>query len=521
MKQTLIILSFLFFPASMDAQVSGTLDASFGVNGKVTTAFFKGQDAAKAIVIQSDGKIIAAGISSKTQNSNGQMALARYNTDGTLDNSFGTNGKVTTAFGLYSEIHAMTLQADGKIIAVGESSDSSRTSFAMVRYNSTGALDTSFGTNGKVMTAFETVSSATAVTLQSDNKIVVAGATFISGFINPNGVVALARYSMTGKLDTSFNATGKFITDINPLEKDVVSSVAVQADNKIVIAGISRPFETDGCTVPDPPDLFVIRCNATGSLDTSFASNGLYFQEGAEASTVKVLNSGKILVAGNINYLTNDFILFRLNTNGVIDATFNFDAPTRGRATDMLVQKNGQILLVGWTYNDGSEDVNFTLMRCNSEGILDNTFGTNGKVITPPVFMFERYNKIALQNDGKIVACGRSRSNFIGDLKFNFNVIRYNNTIERVGTKAVATEKECLAIYPNPTSGALTIDIKNLAVGDASVRIIDRVGRIVWQNKFSHIQAPLQLTINDLITGLYVVEVTSADKHWSQLITKY
>src|SRR6266536_6144139 len=169
---------------------AGALDPTFGIGGEVTTDF-GGSDSAQAVAIQSDGKILAAGLSGA-----GDFALARYNADGSLDPSFGSGGKVTTDFGGFDLALGVALQSDGKIVAAGQGGSSF--DFALARYNADGSLDTSFGSGGKVTTDFGVFDAATAVAIQRDGKIVATGSTFSSGFQQ----FALARYNADGSLDT-------------------------------------------------------------------------------------------------------------------------------------------------------------------------------------------------------------------------------------------------------------------------------------------------------------------------------
>src|SRR5215475_2223394 len=135
------------------AAAAGGLDPTFGSGGKVTTNFFGSTDGASAIAVQTDGKIILAGVSFNP-NTTDDFALARYNPDGSLDTSFGTGGKVNTDFfGLGDEALAVAIQPDRKIIAAGRvTSLITFADFGIVRYNADGSLDTSFGVGGKVTT---------------------------------------------------------------------------------------------------------------------------------------------------------------------------------------------------------------------------------------------------------------------------------------------------------------------------------------------------------------------------------
>src|SRR5581483_5691264 len=205
---SLVALASAVASTSIYAQTPGALDASFGRGGRVVTNFGGTGDMARSVVVQPDGKLVAAG----TTNVSGatDFALARYNSDGRLDHSFGTGGKVVTDFaGSYDSVGAVTLQADGKIVAGGWSVVDSIANFALARYNSDGTLDAGFGTEGKVRTDFGGVSSQVfSIALQPDGKIVVAGYANVDGGAD----FALARYNSDGTVDTTFGSEGKVTT---------------------------------------------------------------------------------------------------------------------------------------------------------------------------------------------------------------------------------------------------------------------------------------------------------------------
>jgi uncharacterized delta-60 repeat protein len=214
----------------------GTLDTSFGAGGKVLT---KVADVSEAFALarQHDGKLVAAGWAAGTGTGSYDFALARYNPDGTLDTSFGAGGTVTTDFGAgqQDEAHALVVQGS-KLVAAGTGRRSLDTGsdFALARYNTNGTLDTSFGTAGTVTT---TVGDGTALseihglTVQG-TKIVAAG----SAFTGTSWDFALTRYRTSGALDASFGAHGKVITDFAG-NSDGATALAAQANGKLVVAG--------------------------------------------------------------------------------------------------------------------------------------------------------------------------------------------------------------------------------------------------------------------------------------------
>ncbi|WP_063886634.1 DUF11 domain-containing protein [Streptomyces aureus] len=203
----------------------GSLDTTFDTDGKVTTDFGGGEEAA-GVVVQADGKIVAAG------RVGSDFGLARYNADGSLDTTFDTDGKVTTDFGGLDVAQGVAVQADGRIITVGRTVSS----LALARYNADGSLDTSFDTDGRVITSFGPVFLGYAVAVQADGRIVAAGEADATA--SANGDFALARYHSNGGLDTSFDSDGLVNTDLGNLNERA-NAVSVQPDGKIVAAGLS------------------------------------------------------------------------------------------------------------------------------------------------------------------------------------------------------------------------------------------------------------------------------------------
>ncbi len=168
-------------------------------------------DCARAVAIQADGKIVAAGYSGHGDVMY-DFLLARYTTSGKLDGSFGSGGKVLTDVGVDDYAFSVAVQPDGKIVAAGLSTAKGSGDFALVRYTKSGALDASFGSGGKVLTDLgaNSYDGASAVAVQADGKIVAAGFSRAKG----SGDFALVRYTTSGKLDASFGLGGKVLTNL-------------------------------------------------------------------------------------------------------------------------------------------------------------------------------------------------------------------------------------------------------------------------------------------------------------------
>ena len=417
----------------------GDLDIGFGTNGIVTTNIGSGDDdTIESIAIQADGKIVAGGYAyeeNEAGDNDWLFALARYNPNGTLDTTFGTNGKVMTDIGNGDDdtIYSIAIQTDGKIVVGGyaheiDGEGNDRFIFALARYNPDGTLDTTFGTNGKVMTDIGNGDDDTiySIAIQADGKIVAGGYAYeIDGEGNDGLLFALVRYNPDGTLDTTFGTNGKVTTDVGSGDDDTIYSIAIQADGKIVAVGYSENNTDRSFTVA--------RYNPDGSFDTTFGRSGIVITDMGEngssdkAYDVALQRDGKIVVVGvedaGKNYI---FAMARYNPDGSLDTTFGKNGKVTtdigsgsDKARSVAIQNNGKIVVAGYSSFDGNYA--FSLVRYLSDGALDTTFGTDGKVITDIGSKADRANSMALQKDGKIVAAGFS-SGDDGDV---FALVRY------------------------------------------------------------------------------------------------
>jgi uncharacterized delta-60 repeat protein len=401
--------------------MAGDLDTTFDGDGKVTTAVGSFTDEARGVAIQSDGKIVVAGIS--FNGSNNDFALTRYNSDGSLDTTFDDDGKVTTAVGSsYDEAYSVAIQSDGKILVAG-SSDNGRTyEFVLTRYNSDGSLDTTFDGDGKVTTDVGSIDDrGFSVAIQSDGKIVVAG----SSFDGSDWDFALTRYNSDGSLDTTFDGDGKVTTDVGS-SHDYAYSVAIQSDGMIVVAGYSDNGSNN--------DFALTRYDSNGSLDSTFDGDGKVTtavgSSNDYAFSVAIQSDGKIVVAGFSNVgSSNEFALTRYSSNGSLDTTFDGDGKvttvvgsSADLATSVAIQSDAKIVVAGASYNDNGRNWDFALTRYNSNGSLDTTFDGDGKVTTDVGSSNDEPYSVAIQSDGKIVVAGYSHNGSDWD----FALTRYN-----------------------------------------------------------------------------------------------
>ncbi len=271
------------------------------------TTVSENDDLIFSLAIQTDDKLVVAGYSTNNGNFY-DFLLVRYNSDGSLDTSFDTDGIVITDFSLRDYGRAVLIQPDGKIIVTGDTAHSVMMNlyfdFAVARYNSDGSLDTSFDTDGKVTTDLGSYWDETCcIALQSDNKIVVAGQTW-----NGNDYdLALTRYNGDGSVDNNFGTDGRVITPVGNND-DLGSGVGIQPDGKILVAGASNNSYNY--------DFALVRHNADGSLDTNFHADGKVttpIGSGHDyGSALAIQADGKIIVNGStVSNDTSDFALVR------------------------------------------------------------------------------------------------------------------------------------------------------------------------------------------------------------------
>jgi uncharacterized delta-60 repeat protein len=337
---------------------NGTSDTTFGTNGLVQTSFsipnslVNDDSLAYAVALQSDGKILVGGDIGPGL----AFGMARYTSNGQLDTSFGNGGKVITNVQNLAGIRGISMQNDGKIIAVGYTKQIS--DFVVVRYTNNGLLDTSFGGgDGIVITDFfGDTDIATAVKLQSDGKVLVAGSAVDADLLVD---FAIARYNIDGSLDTTFNGIGlkTIFTECGPeMSGCGIDALGIQPDGKIAVVGSNDDiylarFNTDGSQLGG-----VIPTNVGGSSDKAFS--------------LAIDLVGGIFVAGStISAGNEDFFVAKYQSSGTLDTTFDdgdgIVTTNLGSNSDIghaiAFQPNGGIIVGGSKGNFGSKE--FAVVR--------------------------------------------------------------------------------------------------------------------------------------------------------------
>lgn len=400
------------------------LDYSFGEHGFITTTFSSGPSEANAILIQPDGKIVVAGTA--YVGGDADFAVARYTTAGTLDNTFGGDGRVTIGLGGEEFGSSLARQADGKLVVAGSSKQgliSGDFDFAIARLNSDGTLDGSFDGDGKVTSDLGEEDLGSAVFIQPDGKIVVIGDrnSDLGDGLAEEAIVA--RYHSDGSLDDSFAGDG--VSQINSLSGQIYDG-ALQPDGKILLLGYHTSSDND-------TKMALYRLTPDGSTDSTLNGDGdalIDFGDRDRGTALALQPDGRIIAYGSRGFFHS--ALVRLWPDGTLDTggqqTLGFADPLFGLgsaevAYGVAVQSDNKIVVAGEVINPNNTESEVGLARFLSNGQLDTSFGDQGRVWFG-IGQYDVARAFALQPDGKIVIAGFSKP--FGSVGANFLVARFN-----------------------------------------------------------------------------------------------
>lgn len=420
--------------AAVAAAAPGDLDPGFGDGGIVTTATAPGAgvDFQNGLAVQSNGRIVVGGSSDMgAAAGGGNWRVVRYKSNGQLDPSFGTGGVVLTNMspvgGDDEHVWDVELQADGKVVAAGQArSATGGLDIALARFNSNGSLDTGFGSGGKVTLAVAPGSgrdNAFQVSIDNDGRVVIAGfADMGTGAGGRNFL--LARYNSNGSHDASFGNGGTVITRVAPGDnRDQVDTngLTIDDEDRLVVAGWADMGPGAG-----RGNFALARYDPDGSLDTSFDGDGIVTTAMAPGDNIDVVSGiaidedGKIAVSGvaDSGGFVFDWALARYNPDGSLDASFDADGKltanvgpgnTDDDLEDIVIQPTGRIVVGGSVSPTAiGVDSDLAVARYNPDGSLDSSFGSGGIVITNTADGngADEIYEVALKGDSKVVVSG-------------------------------------------------------------------------------------------------------------------
>lgn len=506
MKKNALLYVFVLILGFKSFSQDGTLDVSFDLDGKLS--FSHPDNLANApsfhgVDVQNDGKILAVGTS---------KVIVRLNQDGSFDSTFDSDGKLLLNNML--DIYTVKALSNGKILVAGIGKTKFTITgieyncFGIIRLNSDGTLDNTFGINGYSAVTFNYQKKCEAydMAVQADGKIVVVGnAEAVTPVGDDDG--AIVRLNENGTLDNTFGTGGKITYNLTSY--DYLYGVAIDSNNKIVAVGKNDPGTT-------AKDSVVLRLNSDGTFDSTFDTDGkliLAISTNVDyLNDVKIQSDGKIVVCGFalLSFsLPGEWLIARINTDGTLDTTFDSDGKVNFAfsawggdvAHELLLQNDGKIIIGG--FGVPSTSPTFCLARLNFNGSLDTSFGTGGKITS--VFSSNSHCRgLAFQPDGKIIAAGlyQNAGNFLA-ISRHLN----NNALN-----VIKINKDEFRIYPNPSSGLLFIKTNSEYLG-ANVEVTNILGQKIKSIELNQLENQIQLD-----NGIFLLNVTKENQKFTYKI---
>jgi uncharacterized delta-60 repeat protein len=538
---------------------AGAIDGTFGTGGvvRVRPPGINISARSYGMALQPDGKIVLAGWS--WPNATKDFCVMRFNADGSFDPGFGTGGIVTTPIGAGNDqARNVTLQSDGKIVVTGLSVNAAgNADYVVVRYTATGALDASFGTGGKVITDINSYDIPESIAIDNTTGAITIAGTSNSDFREDDhegsGDFTVVRYTSAGLPDGAFGAGGIATFDIVSGAYDEAHSLAVQPDGKLIVAGTTKRGGNN--------DVVVVRLTTAGALDASFGAGGKAienyegFNSDEDCRSVVLQSDGKIIIGGSVEAFPNTIhrnefglMLMRFTTTGTLDPTFDGDGKAAANLSildndlGLVVALNGnRIYLAG---NIGQPQ-DFVIAAFQNDVaaplplVLSQFYAQKqtGKVVLQWQTSSEEDVKqfvIERSNDGKtykaigtVAAVGNSntkrnysfadQSPFMSannyyrllmqdvDGNFKYSKILIINFDGQLSTT--------IKVFPNPVKDLLQVQLPNGLNGTVGLQIIDMQGRVVKRNNLASDGNALNTTmdVSSLTSGVYILKAQAGN----------
>jgi len=504
MKKPLLLLMLVFSSAFLQAQ-SYQLDATFNLTGRKAFNFFNNIDRSYDCVVQPDNKIVIVGLS-KNQNTNlFELCFTRVNTDGSIDNSFGTNGTTKVSMGNQSSIGGMTprikMDANNRYVAVNSGRSSSGTSqdIMVCRLTSTGVIDPTFHSTGSLfvdMTGANTQpDQANGFDIDAFGNIYIAGVVGVSPPFDNR--LAIIKVTDAGNLDPAFDTDGRLT--LNPTSgNEFGRSVVVQPDGKILV----------GCTAGN--NSYLIRLDSIGNYDNSFNGGGsLPINIGTSTNLMEIaLDSlNNIIVAATSG--SNSIGLARISPTGIFDPSFGVGGSTFFKLNnidcivgDMKIVNGNEILVCG-SVGNSSQNYNVFITKVDSVGDLDSTFNTTGYFIDyySSASIQDDGNAMGLLDDGRIFSCGTIVNSSAINEDIGMLMIKPQTP---TGIQSIDGNKQ-LVLFPNPARNNLTIRTTD----NLNIAVIDMLGKVILNSQL--LKGENELNIASLNPGLYFIVDTNSN----------
>lgn len=506
------LVLLIFYLSSKLFFAQSFFDAGFGENGLVLPGIKSLVNGAWSLSLQKDNKIILSGWAYTDEESPSDISIVRLFENGEIDSSFNPDGLFSIGSSTWEDAYSSAVQEDGKILIAGRYYNGRSWDFLIVRFNEDGSIDSSFAQRGFMTKDFGKDDRAFDIAVQNDGKILVCG--FAERF---NWDFAISRFNNDGSIDTTFGEKGSLLLNIGTYN-DVAFSIKVQNDNKIIVCGWTYIFGSW--------DFALVRLNPDGSLDKTFGATGIvttdYHRQYNTAHSVVIQSDGKYVAAGYTGKLGSpdtDIMLVRYNTNGAIDHSFGDNGivlsdyeNTNDFAWVVKVDKYDKLVVGGNTTINNLKILQ--VARFNSDGSLDRSFGRNGILVTQIAGLDEECRDLLIQPDGKILLAGH----FTEQDKNRMFVIRLTNPYNYLNSTPEIISNN----FPNPFNSSTKISYtipeylisENQRVTHVMIKVYDILGREIetlvddyQEPGIYEVKFPSQKNSVELSSGIYFYRI--------------
>ena len=490
MKKLFTLALLCMFAICGYSQDPGTLDESFGTNGIATFNPSPRFDFIKAVLVQDDGKIITVG-EGQTEGTNYAVFVARQNPDGTLDQTWGSNGGISyfkaDPMVYKNEAYDAKVGPDGMLYVAGHIYDSSNgdSKGFVLCLDENGFENVNYGTNGYAISEGGNGINYTGIAIDEHGRCIVSGYTQ-----SDTDTLFVRRYNTAGLKDPSFGTNGTLKIGPHQAFSSYGYTVECVENNKIVVGG-TRLDSIWGCT---RATLYKVKNN--GTLDTSFGTNGyveLNIGEGAEQLLdIQVDNEGNYLCAGhswldNEPYLRYETYVTRITKDGDIDTSFGVDGyarlePLENGANDcygITIAPDGQIfgaITAELWYDETLTAMRIYAFNLTADGQLNEDFAGTGylpySLEYPEIYLRE----VALQKDGKLVAGGYTYDGNVNTemlISRIYTSVEGEEIVEPAGVEIAAEAIDANNVTATFTPNEYTVEYH---IGIISKEMFDQVG---------------------------------------------
>lgn len=473
LKSLTLALWAMLTTSSLFAQTAGDPDLSFATDGRFIQAVGTANAFGRTIAVQPDGKILVAG--NAGNGTDNDFVIMRLDPAGVMDSTFGQDGIVFTDFMATTDI-AESIALDGlnRILVAGSVDTGDGFAFALARYTTDGSLDQSFGIGGMAITKMGVTGFCKALVVQQDHKPVLGG--YVFNPVTGTNEFTLVRYTSEGDPDTLFGAGGVVMTSTG-IGAGVANAMTLQGDGKIVLAGQALNDATFAWEIAIarylPDGSLDLGWGEEGLVLSAFP------QKSFTINSVTLDRDKNILVAGYLGTApsNNLYAVARFDHQGTPDATFGVE----GLVTDtygaqdneingLVLQPDGHLLIAGTSLSGNSD--RFAIARLDQTGQKDPTFGINGVVIET-IGENDGIEAIALQSDGKLLVAGET---FNGN-RFDLVVARYETGVV-TKTHDAPDPIASISVYPNPTNDFVHVSFFLKEALPVRIQLYDRTGVI-------------------------------------------